>query len=257
MIGIFRMAGLNIRIDSMHSFVQTQCAAYQSDGVPDLAVHTDREDIEREREKSAQEDRRTGAPVFAYKDSDLESLAVYRKIAEKLPDYDGFLFHGSAIAVDGCCYLFTAKSGTGKSTHARLWRQFLGSRAIMVNDDKPIIRFLDGAAYVFGTPWDGKHHLSANISAPLKAVCILEQSPENRIREITEREALPILIQQTYRPADPIALAKTLALLDQLNVRFYRLGCNMDVSAAKLAYDTMKEEKASPLRRRWAAKRLG
>jgi serine kinase of HPr protein (carbohydrate metabolism regulator) len=61
-----------------------------------------------------------------------------------MPYYDTFLFHGSAIAVDGVGYLFTAKSGTGKSTHARLWRELLGARAVMVNDDKPLLRVTEG-----------------------------------------------------------------------------------------------------------------
>ena len=60
-----------------------------------------------------------------YSDIYLETMAVYRKIEDKLLDYDTILFHGSAVAVDGVGYLFTAKSGTGKSTHTRLWREML------------------------------------------------------------------------------------------------------------------------------------
>lgn len=70
----------------------------------------------------------------------LEETAVYRKIADKMVDYDTFVFHGSVIAVEGQAYLFTAKSGTGKSTHTRLWREMLGDKAVMVNDDKPMLR---------------------------------------------------------------------------------------------------------------------
>lgn len=243
MTGIFRMADLTVQIDSLHAFVQEQCADYRSEGLPKLIVQIGRQDILYEREISAREDMRAGRPVFSCSEGYLESLAVYRKIAEKLPDHDGFVFHGSCVAVDGSAYLFTAKSGTGKSTHARLWREILGHRAVMVNDDKPIIRFLDGVPFVFGTPWDGKEHLSSNTSAPLKAVCILGRSPENRIREISGREALPMLIQQAYRPASPEALEKTLTLLEQLEkqAKLYRLDCNMDSNAAELAYHSMKE----------------
>ena len=159
-----------------------------------------------------------------------------------MPEYDTFLFHGSAVAADGAAYIFTAKSGTGKSTHAALWREMLGERAVMVNDDKPLLRVhLDGTATVYGTPWDGKHHLSHN-AVPVRAICILERAHENRIRRITKAEALPMLIQQAYRPADPAALQKTLMLLDRLNVKLFRLGCNMDLSAARLSYNAMKEE---------------
>ena len=153
------------------------------------------------------------------------------------------LFHGSGVAVDGAGYLFTAKSGTGKSTHTRLWRELLGDRAIMINDDKPLIRISDSGAIIYGTPWDGKHHLSNNIAVSLKAICILERAKENAILPVTREEALPMLIQQTYRPADPLTLAETLTLIDRLGmeVKLYRLRCNMDISAAKLSYGTMKE----------------
>ena len=110
----------------------------------------------------------------------------------------------------------------------------------MVNDDKPLIRVTEDEAIVYGTPWDGKHRLSSNIAVPLKAICILERAEENHIVPITKSEALPMLIQQAYRPADPVALAKTLTLIDRLNVSFYRLSCNMDISAAVLSYNTMK-----------------
>ena len=84
-------------------------------------------------------------------DDYLETLAVCRKIAERMPEYDTFLFHGSCIAVDGVGYLFTAKSGTGKSTHTRLWRELLDNRATMVNDDKPLIRIADDGLVIYGT----------------------------------------------------------------------------------------------------------
>ena len=67
---------------------------------------------------------------------------MYRKIAEVMPKYDTFMIHGSAVAVDWESYLFIAKSGTGKSTHTKLWLEFLGSQALIVNDDKPFIEML-------------------------------------------------------------------------------------------------------------------
>lgn len=231
-----------IEVTSLYEEVHAYCADYRASGEPDFAVETTRRDIEREREKSAAEDRAVGRRVRHFPDWYLEELAVYRKIAEKMPEYDTFLFHGPAIAVDGEGYLFTARSGTGKSTHARLWRELLGDRAVMVNDDKPLIRLTDDRAVVCGTPWDGKHRLSRNISVPLRAVCILERAKENTIREIPVSEARPMLIQQTYRPMNPAALAKTLALLDRLAsaVQLYRLGCNMEREAAEVAWQMMK-----------------
>ena len=157
-------------------------------------------------------------------------------------DYDTFLFHGSCVAVDGLGYLFTAKSGTGKSTHTWLWREYLGDRAVMVNDDKPLIRADGKSIAVFGTPYNGKHRLGENISVPLKAVCILERSKENHIEKISRGQAYAMLLQQTYRPADPLLMKKTLTLIDRLagRVKLYKLSCNMDIEAAKVAYESMK-----------------
>lgn len=240
MIGIYAIGEKRIEIHSLWEDVHTCCALYRADGQPDFRVRITASDIELERERSAREDETKGRPVRHFSDGYLETLAVYRKIAERMPDYDTFLFHGSAVSVDGKAYLFTAKSGTGKSTHTRLWRELLGSRAVMVNDDKPLIRVTDGAPLVYGTPWDGKHRLSRNVAVPLCAICVLGRAAENRITPITKSEALPMLIQQTYRPAEPVALAKTMSLIDRLNVRFYRLVCNMELSAAELSYHTMK-----------------
>ncbi len=243
MTGIYTIADRCIRVCSLYQSVHTLCRAYRSEGVPEMEVTTDRTDIEYERVKSARRDAAENRKAYPFSDEVLETLAVCRKIAEKMPLDDTFLFHASAVAVDGQAYLFTAPSGTGKSTHARLWRDMLGERAVMVNDDKPFLSIRrDGTAAVYGSPWDGKHRLSSNTSAPVRAICLLERSEENRIREITKSEAMPVMLQQTYRPLDPTALAKTLSLIERMKVRFFRLGCNMDPEAARLSYNTMKEE---------------
>lgn len=243
MTDVYRFADLNIRITSVYPDVHALCADYRAEGVPAFCVTTAEADMEKERVCAAQAAALSGVPASAYTDAMLETLAVYRKIAERLPAYDGLLFHGSAVAVDGAAYLFAAPCGTGKSTHARLWRELLGERAVMVNDDKPLIRFLDGQAVVFGTPWAGKHHLSRNIAVPLRALCVLERGADNRIERASARELFPALLRQIYRPADPGMLAKTLALTDRLaaSVPLYRLFCNMERSAAELSYHTMKE----------------
>lgn len=242
MTGIYRIADRIIEINSIYTQVQDYCREYSSDGVPDLIVTTANADIEYERRKSAKNDIAEGRPVQKCPDSYLEELAVYRKIAEKMPEYDTFLFHGSVVAVDGAGYLFTAKSGTGKSTHTRLWRELLGNRAVMVNDDKPLIRVSVDGVTVFGTPYNGKHRLGNNIAVPLKAICILYRAEKNTIRRITKEEAYTMLLQQCYRPSDNTALAKTLSLIDKMTekISLWRLGCNMSTSAAELSYNSMK-----------------
>ena len=238
---VYRIAERNIGIEALHDRVYSRCAAYETVGAPDFVVRTSQADIDRERERSAREDQLEGRPVQAWHEGYLEELSIYRQIAERMPAYDTFLFHSSAIAVDGKGYLFAAKSGTGKSTHAWLWQQLLGDRLVYVNDDKPLIRITEQGALVYGTPYDGKHHRSNNISVPLEAVCLLKRGEQNSIREISAVAAFPQLMQQVYCPQDRSAMEKTMALLQGLTrrVRFYELYCNMYIEAAQVAYRGM------------------
>lgn len=242
MISTYRIAEKNIQITSIHSKVHDYCKLYKTNGVPDFSVETVQNDIDFEREKSARENIAEGHPVVNYPDEYLEELAVYRKIVEKMLDYDTFLFHGSVISVDGEGYLFTAKSGTGKSTHTRLWRELFGDRAVMVNDDKPLLRVTDKGVTVYGTPYNGKHGLGCNIAVPLKSICILTRAEENNICSVSPEKVYPILLQQVYRPSDKDKLLKTIDLIDRTvkHVKLYKLGCNMDLSAAEIAYNGMK-----------------
>ena len=237
----YKIADKVVEVKSIYVEVHEYCADYLTDEPADYSVTTTQADIDFEREKSAREDEIEGIPTRHFSDSYLEELAVYRKIAEQMISYDTILFHGSVVAVDDVGYLFTAKSGTGKSTHTRLWREYFGERAVMVNDDKPLLHIADTVT-AYGTPYNGKHRLGTNTSVPLKAICILTQSADNHIEPITRERAYTMLLQQVYRPADMLKMAKTLDLVDRLadSVKLYRLGCNMDISAAKIAYEGMK-----------------
>lgn len=245
MTNLYRIADRTIEIRSLHPNVHRLCEAYRTEDAPvDLSVQITQADIDFERDKSDRDAVREGRPVRQHWDGYLETLAVYRQIAEAMPRFDTVLMHGSCVAVDGEAYLFTAKSGTGKSTHAQLWREMLGDRAVMVNDDKPLIRMTDAGPIIYGTPWDGKHRLSTNIAVPLKAICILERAGRNTIRRITPGDAYPMMLQQIYRPRDGAAMTRTLPLIDRLtgSVTLWRLGCNMEPEAAQVSYNAMRGE---------------
>ena len=185
-INKYKIAGKVIEINSLYERVHELCKNYLSDEKCDFSVTIEAKDIEFEKLKSEKEDIVEGKTVRHFADDYLEELAVYRKIAVKMLDFNTILFHGSVIAVDGQGFLFTAKSGTGKSTHTKLWRQYFGEKAVMINDDKPLIHITENSAVVYGTPWDGKHRLSTNTSVTLKAVCILERDETNHIERITK-----------------------------------------------------------------------
>lgn len=224
---------------------------YTSSGVGDITtesvtrIRITQSDIDFEREKSAGEDIKEGIPIRHFSDAYLETLAVYRKIADCLLSCNTLLFHGSVIAVDGEGYLFTAKSGTGKSTHTRLWREYFGERAVMVNDDKPLLRITDSGVTAYGTPWDGKHRLSTNTAVPLKGICILARDTTNHIEPVEPHAVYPLIVQQTNRSLSADGMKQTLSLIDRMLhvVPVYRLGCNMDIEAARVAYEGMNRLK--------------
>ena len=173
-------------------------------------------------------------------DSYLETLAVYRKIATRLPSHHIWLMHGSAVAVNGEAVLFTAPSGVGKTTHTRLWLENIPSTTV-INGDKPLLRLQNGVCEICGTPWSGKEHMNCNRIVPLRAICLLERGKENRITETTFAELRPALIQQTFRPNDPASLVKIIDLLEEAGhcVRCYRLSCTMEPEAATIAYNAI------------------
>lgn len=195
-------------------------------------------DAEVEREQDFCEEAPNGFP-----DDYLESLAVYRKLCGLLIEQNILLFHCSSLELDGEAYLFTAPSGTGKSTHARLWRQVFGDRVKMINDDKPLMRYWpDGSWEVFGTPYGGKDDLQANISQKVKEIVLLEQAPENYIERVTPHDAYPRLLAQSYRERDdPAKLLHTMDLVGALSqLPVFRMGCTISEEAVWMAYHALK-----------------
>jgi len=211
---------------------------YYGDEPSEYSVTITKEDIERERSLSKEEGN--------FSDSYYEGLVVFRRLCEHiLSKSEGLIFHCSALAVNGKAYLFTAPSGTGKSTHSRLWREFLGDRVQMVNDDKPILKLEDGRFYVYGTPWQGKHNLGENIRVEVGAVIELKRGKENSIEKINKEEMIATVFNQTIRPSDKSLMINLMELTDKFlrSVDTYRLYCNTDISAAKTAYERLVEGK--------------
>ena len=246
MIKTYQIADTVFAIDSLYEEVHDLCRDYQSDEPIEFVIKTAESDIGYERKRSELTDEKEGIPIRHFTDSYLETLSVYRHLCERLIDKGILLFHGSVIAVDGVAYLFTAKSGTGKSTHTRLWREHFGERAVMINDDKPLLKITDSGVTVYGTPYDGKHRISTNTSAPLKAICLLYRGEENQIRQVTRSEAYPMLLQQTHRPMNGAKMQAVFTLLDKMceHLKIYHLDCNMNPDAAIIAYQGMNTEKS-------------
>ena len=175
----------------------------------------------------------------SYPPSFVEKIALHALLASALLDHNILLMHGSALCMDGEAYIFAAPSGTGKSTHARLWRETFGDRVWMINDDKPLIRVEKEGAVVYGSPWRGKHKLGCNGSARLKAIVELTRDSRNHIEAL--KEPFPHLVQHVWRPDDRDKMKKVLELEKRLigQAAFYRLGCNTEPEAALVAWQGM------------------
>lgn len=222
------IAQLNILIINKYNYIKDMCQKYLTDDEKtDFTVSVTVDEI-------MNEDNGAG-----YDPSYLESLAIYRRIAEKIIDFDGFLMHGVAINVHSKGVIFTAKSGVGKTTHTRLWQKLLGDEMTVINGDKPLIRIIDSKAYAYGTPWAGKEGMHTNSYVQVDTVCFLERFEKNECYLLNKSSVLDKLFSQIYLPGSTKEYLKTIDLLSQFinSVNFYKIKCNMDLSAAKKAYE--------------------
>lgn len=157
--------------------------------------------------------------------------------------HNGLRLHASALEWEGMAYLFSADSGTGKSTHRQMWQNLYGEENITVfNDDKPSLRLVEGKWYAYGTPWSGKDGINKNVKAPLAGICFLERGPEDRIRRLLPMEALPRFMKQTvWRMDNREDMEMLTDSLDKLfqSIPIYLLECTPTTDAAKLSSETM------------------
>ncbi|MCH5303959.1 MAG: hypothetical protein J1E41_03765 [Ruminococcus sp.] len=231
MIFRYKIADIVFDADIRYRNTYNQMKDYLADDEPaSFLVEICDEDIEREKKFSP----------YELSDYLYESTAVYRKFIYKaLEKFDAFFFHCSSIAVDNKAIMFTAQSGTGKSTHRNLWLKNYGDKVTVINDDKPIIRKVDGVFYVYGTPWQGKEGMGLNIRVPAHSLCFLSRSEKNYIGPISTSDVVSKVLNQTVRPTETELMGNLLDLLDGFlnQVNCYDLRVNMDDEAAKLAYN--------------------
>lgn len=171
--------------------------------------------------------------------ADYEYVNTGGAFADRLLVLGGAVLHGSAVAIDGQGIVFSANSGIGKSTHTALWASQFGSRVVIVNDDKPAIRFVAGHPMVCGTPWSGKSDLNENMSVPLRAIVFLDRGKENRIRRMGTRDSIFRLMSQIYRAYyDENLGLLTTGIIERLvkGVPIYLLQCNISTEAVEFVY---------------------
>lgn len=223
------LAGIPMAVHSESGFMADFCRDYITDESPLFSVSTTKEAVTAEVENAPE------PTTYNY----AEALCLYREMAERLPLYDRAVFHGAAIEYGGKAYLFTAPSGTGKTTHITLWRKFLDEKVNIINGDKPILHLTDNGITVYGTPYAGKESWQRNVSAPLAGICVLSQGKDNRIEKL-ESGLFVRLFQQTYKPKNKDAMQKTVSLVKELcKVPCFTLSCDMTENAVKASFEAL------------------
>lgn len=225
----YRIAGLLVRMDTFgRAEKQAQAYLTEDDGQPDVEIAID---------AAAKQEK---YPYLTLDES--EYIFTCSQFYHKLLPFDGMMLHASAVVKDGYAFLFSASSGTGKSTHTTLWREVYGyDRVLMLNDDKPALRLEDGRWYAYGTPWSGKTDQNLNMRVPLGGICLLERGERNEITPCGGAKAVFELLQQTVRPGTAEGRSKVLELLNDLmgKVPVWKLKCNMEQEAAQVSHDAM------------------
>ncbi len=226
-----RLADIVFAIDNQYNYIKAMCKDYCTVEKADVLIRVTDAEIDAENDGTCLD--------RAY----LESLAIYRKIAEEILRFDGFLLHGAVISACNFGIAFLAKSGVGKSTHVSLWKEALPGKVTVINGDKPLIRVIDGKVYAYGTPWAGKENLQQNSRVELKKICFLERAEENECAPVEKEQVLARLLPQIYKPQTGQKIAATIELVDAVikNTEFYVLRCNKDISAAHTAVGSLLE----------------
>ena len=228
-----KLSGIVVEMHSNFDYSERHCKDYITDSSEksDIVAEVSQAQIEELKEASE----------IAFSDGYCEDICLYRAIAEQIPFLNRLVFHGAAVEVDGGGYIFTAPSGTGKTTHIGLWFKCFGDKVKIINGDKPILRLDDDGVSVCSTPWAGKERLERNTEAPLRAITLIKRSSENRITRISPKEYFTELARQFYLPRNFEAKIKTFDVVDKIlsNVPIYLLECNISREAAELSFNTL------------------
>lgn len=228
---IYRIADLNILIEPLYDSTLERLKPYITDRTDyDFKIKVTQNDLNDFCKNNSCD----------YSPQTAENSFILTRLCEKtLKFYNGFFFHSSSLMLDGEAYVFSAPSGTGKSTHTALWRKRFGERVTMINDDKPIIRKKGDKFYIYGTPWMGKANIGSNLCAPVRAVYILQRGTENFARRVEPGKVFKQLLEATVIPTEKETMSTLLGLLDEFfsTTPLFLLTCNTDDEAAEAAYN--------------------
>ena len=230
-----RLAGITVEIDNRHNLVFEQCKDYLCDDcAPAFRVAVSTAETQTYQASC-------GRPMTL---PEAESYLLYRRICERMPAFGVYLLHAAVVEMDGRGYAFSAKRGTGKSTHTELWQSHFKGRATVINGDKPLVRRApDGRFWAYGTPWCGKEGKQVNRKCPLTAICFLEQGAVNRVTVTPTADTAARLLEATVPPPDKEGQERMAALMRATvrDIPAFTLTCRPDIEAAEVAYEFLSQ----------------
>ena len=229
----YNIAGVIVEMNPMFDRTISQAKPYLTTSLnsPDISIELTIEKLEEIKKR--------------YNHLDLEEIEYiflgqlfYRHILK----HNGILLHSSCVVKDNQAYLFSAPSGTGKSTHTNLWLEEFKD-AFILNDDKPAIIYKDNTLYAAGTPFSGKHDISKNTLVPIKGICFIERSSNNWIKEISSKQAIFEILNQTERIPYEEDMNLILEHISNIvkNTKIYKMGCNISIEAVYTSYNKMSQ----------------
>jgi len=168
----------------------------------------------------------------------LDSGALFSR---KILYFDGMMLHSSAVLVDGKAFLFSGPSGIGKSTHVKKYLETF-SDAIVINDDKPCLRYIQGTWYAFGTPWCGKDGLNNNIEAPVAGICFLHRG-DRRIVRLSPMDVVRQILKQTTGRSTKETAELLMVQIDRLirDIPFFDFYCHAEDGDEWITFRTLSK----------------
>ena len=229
---VYEIANLRVRIENQYEYTTKFCREYLSadQASPvDITATVTEEEFAKEKAQSSE-----------FSDGYIENICLYRSLCLQLPRFQRMLLHASVLEFDGNAYAFLGRSGTGKSTHTRLWMQTIKNCRI-VNGDKPILEKTDEGFIAHGTPWRGKENWGEKRSALVKGLCFIEQAKENSIVKLSPSETSVRLFQQILLPTEMQEVVATLDMLDRFIAKTpaYLLQCDISKKAVETSFTAL------------------
>lgn len=170
-------------------------------------------------------------------------LYNYMCIDYILMSQNKFLLHSCHISYDNQSILFTAPSGTGKSTQGNLWKQYKGAKVI--NGDRTAIGKIDNQWIAFGIPMAGSSGIHLNESYLLNCIVIIRQAKEDRVKKLSSFETYKYLYNElSVYNWNKDFVSNSLTFIEELikDIPIYLFECTKEESAVNTLYNFFKEE---------------